>query len=939
MLRRVRPSLRHFLLERKSSTGYSSYFSEAKMSRPVQSRRLEGVDKNIWVEFVKLAATYSTVNLGQGFPDFPPPDFLKEALVTALSGENHMLHQYTRAFGHPPLVKILAQLFEKLLGQELDPMTNVMVTVGAYQALFCCFQAFVDEGDEVIIIEPFFDCYEQMVTMAGGTPVFVPLRPKAPENGKMMSSADWKLDSAELASKFNERTKAIVLNSPNNPLGKVFSRGELELIADLCVKHDVLCISDEVYEWLVYDGKEHIRIASLPGMWDRTVIIGSAGKTFSATGWKVGWTVGPNRLLQHIRTVHQNSVYHCATAAQEAVAQGFQRELMLYGKPDSYFVQLPKELQKKRDWLVQSLDAAGMKPIIPEGTYFLLADISNFKSDVPDVPNSDEPYDSRFAKWMVKNKGLAAIPLSAFYCGAHKNNYSHFIRFCFAKEEATLKAANDILQKWKQEKTRQQAFINSLATAKPSLCIPQSTPGTLSGLSSVIQAAKQNLRAFDERTQAEQPRLPPPPPARPLAHVPPASSPQGAGTGPLQPMSTARGGHGRGGSRKMAERGGAAPRPRGGQAADRKVDWRRWKQERKAEKKKWKEMKLLKKLEKQRMRELEEKRAEKREEQQEDRGRHYTLSVALPGSILNNAQSLELRTYLAGQIARACAIFCVDEIVVFDEHGEDVRSVEGDFEGIGRRGKACVQLARILQYLECPQYLRKSFFPKHEDLQFAGLLNPLDSPHHMRVDEDSEYREGVVLDRPTKPGRGSFVNCGMRKEVQIDRQLNPGLRVTVRLEEPQKPEAKVRKGIVVSSQHPRTVSGLYWGYSVRLASCLSAVFSECPFKEGYDLSIGTSERGSSVDEATLPSFRHALVVFGGLEGLEAGVDVDPNLEVTDPSVLFDFYLNTCPSQGSRTIRTEEALLISLSALRPHIDAAVKTPVPAEGRETTDPAGS
>ncbi|PKU35619.1 hypothetical protein llap_14078 [Limosa lapponica baueri] len=304
----------------------------------------------------------------------------------------------------------------------------------------------------------------------------------------------------------------------------------------------------------------------------------------------------------------------------------------------------------------------------------------------------------------------------------------------------------------------------------------------------------------------------------------------------------------------MAEDG-AAKRPKGVQAEDRKVNWRRWKQEKKAEKKKWKEMKLLKKLEKQRMQELAEKQAEKQEEQKEDKGRHYTLSVAVPGSILNNAQSLELRTYLAGQIARACAIFCVDEIVVFDEHGEDAKTVEGDFEGIGRKGKACVQLARILQYLECPQYLRKSFFPKHEDLQFAGLLNPLDSPHHMRVDEDSEYREGVVLDRPTKAGRGSFVNCGMRKEVQIDKQLNAGLRVTVRLEEPQKPEAKVRKGTVVSSHHPRTVSGLYWGYSVRLASCLSAVFSECPFKEGYDLSIGTSERGSSVDQATLPSFR------------------------------------------------------------------------------------
>uniref|UniRef100_U3IBN4 28S rRNA (uridine-N(3))-methyltransferase n=1 Tax=Anas platyrhynchos platyrhynchos TaxID=8840 RepID=U3IBN4_ANAPP len=317
------------------------------------------------------------------------------------------------------------------------------------------------------------------------------------------------------------------------------------------------------------------------------------------------------------------------------------------------------------------------------------------------------------------------------------------------------------------------------------------------------------------------------------------------------------------------------------------------------------ELKLLKKLEKQRMGELAEKQAEqaREEEQKEDRGRHHTLSVALPGSILNNAQSPELRTYLAGQIARACAIFCVDEIVVFDEYGEDT-NVEGEFEGIGKKGKACVQLARILQYLECPQYLRKSFFPKHGDLQFAGLLNPLDSPHHMRMDEDSEYREGVVLDRPSKPGKGSFVNCGMRKEVQIDRQLQPGLRVTVRLQEPQNPEAKVRKGIVVSSHHPRTVSGLYWGYSVRLASCLSAVFSECPFKEGYDLSIGTSERGSSVDQVTLPSFRHALVVFGGLQGLEAGVDADANLDVTDPSLLFDFYLNTCPSQGSRTIRTE-----------------------------------
>ncbi|KAM3825536.1 putative methyltransferase C9orf114 isoform 1-T1 [Vipera latastei] len=353
-----------------------------------------------------------------------------------------------------------------------------------------------------------------------------------------------------------------------------------------------------------------------------------------------------------------------------------------------------------------------------------------------------------------------------------------------------------------------------------------------------------------------------------------------------------------------------------------KMDWRKWKKEKKEEKKKWKEIKLLKKLEKERARALMEKEREAAKPK-EDKGRHHTVSVAVPGSILSNAQSPELRTYLAGQIARACVIFCVDEIVVFDEQGENSRSIEGEFEGIKVKGQACVQLARILQYLECPQYLRKSFFPKHQDLQFAGLLNPLDSPHHVRMDEESEYREGVVLARPTRPGRGSFVNCGMRKEVQIDKQLEAGLRVTVRLDEKQNPESKTQKGVVVSSQSPRTVSGLYWGYSIRLASCLSAVFAESPYKDGYDLSIGTSERGSSVDQASLPAFSHALIVFGGVQGLEAGLEADPHLDVTDPSTLFDLYLNTCPGQGSRTIRTEEALLVSLSALRPKMDAAAK----------------
>ncbi|XP_049752279.1 putative methyltransferase C9orf114 homolog isoform X2 [Elephas maximus indicus] len=395
----------------------------------------------------------------------------------------------------------------------------------------------------------------------------------------------------------------------------------------------------------------------------------------------------------------------------------------------------------------------------------------------------------------------------------------------------------------------------------------------------------------------------------------------------------------------MAER--VVQRPCGPGEHGQRIEWRKWKKQKKEEKKKWKDLKLMKKLERQRAQEELAKRQEEEEAalQEEDHGRPYTLSVALPGSILDNAQSPELRTYLAGQIARACAIFCVDEIVVFDEEGQDPKTVEGEFMGVGKKGQACVQLARILQYLECPQYLRKAFFPKHQDLQFAGLLNPLDSPHHMRQDEESEFREGVVLDRPTRPGHGSFVNCGMKKEVKIDKNLEPGLRVTVRLNQKQLLESKTYRGKVVSSQDPRTKAGLYWGYTVRLASCLSkdqvfscdypsfplggsrepcltlksdwgprstslslgAVFAEAPFKDGYDLTIGTSERGSDVASAQLPSFRHALVVFGGLEGLEAGVDADPNLDVAEPSVLFDLYVNTCPNQGSRTIRTERRL--------------------------------
>uniref|UniRef100_UPI00359025DB kynurenine--oxoglutarate transaminase 3 isoform X2 n=1 Tax=Myxine glutinosa TaxID=7769 RepID=UPI00359025DB len=411
------------------------------------ARRIEGLDKNVWVEFTQLAADYKAVNMGQGFPDMPPPQHVTDALVHTCSAENYRFHQYTRSFGHPRLVTALAELYGKLHGRTLDPSTNILVTVGAYGSLFCAFQGLINPGDEVIIIEPYFDCYEPMVKMAGGIPVFVPLRP-TPVKGRLQSSGDWILDPEELVSKFNKRTKAIVINTPNNPLGKVFTRRELEGIAELCVQNDVLCFSDEVYEWMVYDKGEHVRIATLPGMWERTVTVGSAGKTFSVTGWKLGWSVAPEGLMKHLQTVHQNCIYNCPTPLQEAVAKAFSVEVSRLASPSCYFSALPRELRVKRDRVADMLAHAGMQPVLPEGGYFIIADISNIGVDLSGE-EGDQMYDNKFVKWLIKSKGLATIPMSAFYSAENKKEFSKFIRLCFFKEDTTLEKAAAILNSFK----------------------------------------------------------------------------------------------------------------------------------------------------------------------------------------------------------------------------------------------------------------------------------------------------------------------------------------------------------------------------------------------------------------------------------------------------------------------------------------------------------
>jgi len=377
--------------------------------------RVQPFGTNVFSEFSALALKHGAVNLGQGFPDFDGPEEVKAAAERAI---RHGPNQYAVSSGSPGLRRAIADHAARFYGMAVDPETMVTVTSGATEALFDALVGLVDPGDEVVLFEPFFDSYLADVVMVGGVPRCVPLRP--PDS----AHPAWWFDADELAAAFGPKTRLVVLNTPHNPTGKVFTAFELEQIAALCERFDACVLSDEVYEHLVFAPAKHVRPATLPALASRTVTVGSAGKSFSLTGWKVGWAIAPPPLRDAVQRAHQNVTFATASPLQEAVA-------VALGLPDAYFQRFALEYRGRRDFLVEGLRRAGLPTHVPEGSYFAVCDVraGGFSDDVS------------FCRALTEHVGVAAIPTSAFYSEAHREQGRRFARFAFCKTPAVLEEA------------------------------------------------------------------------------------------------------------------------------------------------------------------------------------------------------------------------------------------------------------------------------------------------------------------------------------------------------------------------------------------------------------------------------------------------------------------------------------------------------------------
>jgi len=377
------------------------------------SGRVRALQPTVFSEFSALAARAGAVNLGQGFPDFDGPEVVREAAVAALRrGDN----QYAHGLGAVPLRQAIAEHARRFLGLTVDPETEVVVTCGATEAIFDAVQGLVDPGDEVVAFQPVYDSYAASVAMAGAVMRPVTLRPPDPGH------PCWWFDPAELEAAFGKRTRLLLLNTPHNPTGKVFTRAELEQVAALVERWNAVAVVDEVYGHLVYDGAEHRSLATLPGMAARTLTVSSGAKTFGLTGWKVGWAMGPRALRDAVLQAHQYVTFAVPTPLQHAVAAALRLQ-------DAYFVELQADYARRRGKLLAALSGSGLVPWAPEGAYFACVDVAGRGFGDDDA----------FCRDLTTRVGVAAIPLSAFY--VDRSRAPCVARFAFCKSDATLDEA------------------------------------------------------------------------------------------------------------------------------------------------------------------------------------------------------------------------------------------------------------------------------------------------------------------------------------------------------------------------------------------------------------------------------------------------------------------------------------------------------------------
>ncbi|RLN32359.1 hypothetical protein BBJ28_00005040 [Nothophytophthora sp. Chile5] len=426
-----------------------------RLARGISSR-VRALPDNVFAEISALATQHGAVNLGQGFPTFGTPAFVKQAAVDAINAGHN---QYTRPGGHADYVAALAEMYSPLLGRSLDPMKEVVTFNGAQEGIASVMAALLEPGDEVVTFEPYFDAYVTVSALQGVKAKGVPFRFQSAKRQAFLSedaqstaafsSRDFELDLTKMESLLSSKTKMLVLNTPHNPTGKVFSRRELQQIALVLERHpDVIVLADEVYEFMTYDGLQHQRLAALPGFFDRTISLFSAGKTFSCTGWRTGYAVGPAHLTAAITKAHSTVPFCGTTPFEVALASCFP-----LAQRNGYYEELTETLQAKRDRLCDALQAYGWRPIVPEGGYFVCCNVEGlpFYDEFRDIkvtastPKTAFP-DYQFAYKLCKEAQLAVIPTSPFFSRPEHRLAPGVVRLAFCKDDATLDAAIRVIE-------------------------------------------------------------------------------------------------------------------------------------------------------------------------------------------------------------------------------------------------------------------------------------------------------------------------------------------------------------------------------------------------------------------------------------------------------------------------------------------------------------